>query len=214
MRISIKLKTSVFLAALLLLTVLVMSLLVLRGIQNNQRAQVEQFMAQQASTANTYLYQSLTAESNKVPETYLASKGAEFGRQLEQISGQTIELYDADGKAIYKNKSGVVSEGIGKTLAYALQRKTAYLVEDDALYYLAPLNVGNEQVGVVQFYYDLAANAVFYDQIKRLFEFIGAGTFLLSFILAYFYFNALSGSIIKLNQAVNRIRRAATIRPA
>ncbi|MDG0790696.1 HAMP domain-containing histidine kinase [Cohnella ginsengisoli] len=209
MRISIKLKTSVFLAALLLLTVLVMSLLVLRGIQNNQRAQVEQFMAQQASTANTYLYQSLTAESNKVPETYLASKGAEFGRQLEQISGQTIELYDADGKAIYKNKSGVVSEGIGKTLAYALQRKTAYLVEDDALYYLAPLNVGNEQVGVVQFYYDLAANAVFYDQIKRLFEFIGAGTFLLSFILAYFYFNALSGSIIKLNQAVNRIREGS-----
>ncbi|MFC3801893.1 sensor histidine kinase [Cohnella sp. GCM10012308] len=209
MRISIKLKTSAFLAALLLLTVIVLSLLVLQGIQKNQRAQVEQYLAQQASTANTYLYQSLTAEPNKVPETYLASKGAEFGKQLEWISGQTVELYDADGKAIYKNKSGAVSEGIGQTLSYALQQKTAYLVEGDSLYYLSPLNVGNEQVGVVQFYYDLAANDVFYHQIRQLFVFIGAGTFLLSFILAYFYFNALSGSIIKLNQTVNRIREGS-----
>ncbi|MFD2328355.1 ATP-binding protein [Cohnella sp. GCM10020058] len=209
MRISIKLKTSAFLAALLLLTVVVLSLLVLQGIQKNQRVQVEQYLAQQAATANTYLYQSLTAEPNKVPETFFASKGAEFGKQLEWISGQTVELYDADGKAIYKNKSGAVSEGIGQTLTYALQQKTAYLVEGDSLYYLSPLNVGNEQVGVVQFYYDLAANDVFYHQIRQLFVYIGAGTFLLSFILAYFYFNALSGSIIKLNQAVNRIREGS-----
>lgn len=209
MRISIKLKTSVFLAALLLLTVVVISLLVLRGIQSNQRTQVEQLLAQQASTANTYLYQSLTAESNKVPETYLASKGVEFGKKLEDISGQTVELYDQEGKAIYKNKTGAVSEGIARTLAFALKQKTAYLVEGDSLYYLAPLIVANEQVGVVQFYYDLAANDAFYHEIRQLFVYIGAGTFLLSFILAYFYFNALSGSIIKLNRTVNRIREGS-----
>lgn len=209
MRISIKLKTSIFLAVLLLLTVLILSVLVLKGIEKNQRAQVEQYLAQQASTANTYLYQSLLSESNKVPETFLASKGADFGKKLEGISGQTVELYDADGKAIYKNKSGVVSEGIGRTLAYALKQKTAYLVEGDSLYYLAPLRIGNEQVGVVQFYYDLAESAVFYREIRQLFVYIGAGTFLISFILAYFYFNALSGSIIKLNQAVTRIREGS-----
>lgn len=209
MRISIKLKTSVFLAVLLLLTVVVMSLLVLRGIQNNQRTQVEQLLAQQASTANTYLYQSLTAQSNKVPETFIASKGADFGKKLEDISGLTVELYDAEGKAIYKNKTGAVSEGISRTLAYALKQKTAYLVEGDSLYYLAPLIVANEQVGVVQFYYDLAANDAFYHEIRQLFVYIGAGTFLLSFILAYFYFNALSGSIIKLSRTVNRIREGS-----
>ncbi|CAI6039396.1 sensor histidine kinase [Cohnella sp. JJ-181] len=209
MRISIKIKTSVFLAALLLLTVIVMSLLVLQGIQKNQRAQVEQYLAQQASTANLYLLQSLMTGSIKVPETYLSSKGEEFAGQLEWISGQTVELYDLAGKALFKNRSGTLSDGIRRTLAFALDDKTAYLVEGNALYYLAPLRVGDEQVGVVQFYYDLAGNAVFYDQIKRLFVYIGAGTFFLSFILAYIYFNSLSGGIIKLNRAVNRIREGS-----
>ncbi|MEK0315385.1 sensor histidine kinase [Cohnella sp. 56] len=206
---SIKIKTSLFLAVLLLLTVVIMSLLVLQGIRKNQREQVEQYLAQQASTANIYLMQSLMAEPNKVPRTYLAAKGKAFAKQLEWMSGQTVELYDGAGDAIYKNKPGVLSDGIRRTLSFALKHKTAYLVEGQSLYYLAPLSVGDEQVGVVQFYYDLADNGAFYRQIRQLFVYIGAGTFMLSFLLAYFYFNSLSGGIIRLNRAVHRIREGS-----
>ena len=209
MRVSIKIKTSIFMAALLLLTVLVLSALVLKGIQNNQRTQLERNLAQEASTANTYLMQSLLTELNKSPKTFLASKGAAFSKNLEWISGQTIELYDRDGKAVYKNKNGVLSDGIRKTLAFALANKTAYLVEGDALYYLAPLRVGDEQIGVVQFYYDLSGQTAFYRQIRQLFIYIGAGIFFISFVLAYLYFHSITGGIVKLNRAVNRIREGS-----
>lgn len=206
MRISIKIKFSIFLAVLLLFTVFILSLLVLEGIKKNQQAQVEQYFAQQAATANVYFMQTLLAESNKVPRTFLESKGKDFAEDLEFISGQSVVLYDLQGNFVNENRSSAVSGSLAKTLAFALNNKTAYLVENDSLYYLTPLRTGKEQVGVVQFYYSLSENQAFYNQIKQLFMYIGAGVFFLSFILAYFYFNSFAGRIIKLNQTVDRIR--------
>ncbi|MFC4600335.1 sensor histidine kinase [Cohnella hongkongensis] len=206
MRISIKLKFSIFLAMLLLLTVFILSLLVLEGIKKNQQAQMEQYFAQQAATANIYFIQTLMGESHKVPQTFLASKGRDFAGQLELIIGQPIVLYDREGTVLHSNSALAASDGIRRTLDFALHNNTAYLVVDDSLYYLAPLRIGNEQAGVVQFYDSLTENQAFYNQIKQLFIYIGAGVFFLSFILAYFYFNSFASGIIKLNGAVDQIR--------
>ncbi len=213
MRISIKIKFSVFLAILLLLTVYILSLLVLEGIQKNQREQVEQFFEQQAATANQYLLQSLLAEQSKVPQTYLASRGAEFAKQLELISGQAVVLYDQEGQSLNRSISAPVSDSIRETLAYALRNQTTYLTENDSLYYMTPLRIGGEQVGVVQFYYSLTDNLAFYNRIKQLFVYIGAGVFLLSFMLAYVYFNRFAGAIIRLNETVDQIREGQFAAP-
>lgn len=213
MRISIKLKFSLFLAGLLLLTVFVLSLLVLQGIERNQYAQAEGLLAQQADTANVYFIQSIMEQSNKVPQTFLKTKGAEFGEDLELISGQPVVLYDGSGNVIGKRDEAPPSGSIKQTLAYALRNKTAYLVEGDSLYYLAPLRAGGEQVGVVQFYYSLRDHQAFYEEIKRLFLYIGAGVFVLSFLAAYLFFNSFARSIIKLNDTVGRIREGQFAKP-
>ncbi|WP_419874851.1 ATP-binding protein [Candidatus Pristimantibacillus sp. PTI5] len=190
----------------MLLTVFVLSLLVLEGIKKNQQIEVEQYLSQQATTANVYFIQTLMGESNKATQTFLASKGKEFAGQLELISGQSVVLYDQQGAIVNKNRSYITSDSIKKTLAFALKNKTAYLTAKDSLYYMTPLRTGNEQVGVVQFNYSLSKNLAFYNQIKQLFIYIGTGVFLLSFILAYFYFNSFASGIIRLNETVDRIR--------
>ncbi|WP_171056115.1 sensor histidine kinase [Paenibacillus sinopodophylli] len=206
MRISIKIKFSIFLAALLLLTVFVLSVLVLEGIKKNQQVEIEQYLAQQATTANVYFIQTLMSESNKVPQTFLALKGKEFAAQLELISGQSVVLYDQQGAIVNKERASMTSDGIKKTLAFALNNKTAFLTAEESLYYMTPLRTGNEQVGVVQFNYSLSNNLAFYNQIKQMFVYIGTGVFMLSFILAYFYFNSFATGIIRLNGTVDRIR--------
>ncbi|MCM3625797.1 HAMP domain-containing histidine kinase [Paenibacillus glycanilyticus] len=206
MRISIKLKFSVFLVFLLLLTVFILSLLVLEGIKKNQQAQLEQFFSQQAATANVYFIQTLMGESRKVPQTYLASNGRDFARQLELITGQSVVLYDQEGTVLSSDPPLAMSGGIRQTLDFALNNKTAYLIENDSLYYFAPLRIGDGQVGVIQFYYSLTDNLAFYNQIKLMFIYIGASVFILSFILAYFYFNSFASGIIKLNRIVDQIR--------
>lgn len=190
----------------MLLTVFVLSLLVLQGIQRNQRATYEQYFARQAETANVYFIQSVLAESNKAPAAYLASKGQRFAEQLALISGQPVVLYDRLGAVVSRNGPDRISEGLRQTLEIALGNKTAYWRDQDSLYYLTPLSVGNDQVGVVQFYYSLSDNHAFYNQIRQLFIYIGAGVFLLSFVLAYVYFNSFANSIIRLNRMVDSVR--------
>ncbi|MDR6550999.1 HAMP domain-containing sensor histidine kinase [Paenibacillus qinlingensis] len=206
MRISIKLKFSIFLVCLLLLTVFILSLLVLEGIKKNQQVELEQYFSQQAATANIYFLQSLMGESNKVPQTYLASKGRDFAKHLELITGLVVVLYDSEGTVLNTNSGLTMSDGIRQTLDLALLNKTAYLVEGESFYYFVPLTIGSVQVGVIQFYYSLIDNLAFYKQIKQLFIYIGASVFIISFILAYFYFNSFATGIIKLNGTINQIR--------
>ncbi len=206
MRISIKLKFSLFLAVLLLLVVAILSILVLRGIRDNQKDQYEQYLSQQAKTANTYLLQRILSEDNKLPEAFLKDKGQSFAEQLEAISGLSLVIYNINGELVSKKVTDTESENIKRTLQYALSNKTAYLTVKDALYYLTPLTIGKEQVGVVQFYYALSEQQTFYHNILRLFLYIGAGLFILSFLLGNFFFGSFAKGIIKLDQMVDQIK--------
>ena len=206
MKISIKVKFSIFLGVLLLLTVFILSLLVLRGIEANQQAQYEVYLAQQAQRANIYFMQTILSQANKVPQTFLAAKGEKFAEELELISGQPLALYDNEGTLVSRRIAHMDSADTRRTLEFALSNKTAYLVKGEALYYLTPLKVGNEQVGVVQFYYSLEGELQFYNRIRQLFVNIGGAVFFLSFILAYFYFNAFASGIIQLQKMVEGIR--------
>lgn len=206
MRISIKIKFSIFLASLLLLTVFILSLLVLRGIKSDQVKQYESYLAKQTETANVYFKQTILSESNKMPQVFLESKGTEFAKQLELLTGQPVVLYDTNGNIVSNKIDKTQSESIRQTLKYALENRTAYLVEQDESYYLSPLRIGNEQVGVVQFYYSLSGNINFYNQIKQMFITVGAGIFFFSFILAYLYFHSFAIGIIKLEKMVNQVR--------
>jgi signal transduction histidine kinase len=205
-RTSIRLKFSAFLAVLLLLTVLVLSLLVLRGIRVNQKAQYESYLAQQAQRANIYFIQTLLTEDNKVPQTFLETKGEEFAAELELITGQVLVLYDHEGKLVSRKIDHMESESIRETLAFALDDKTAYLTENDSIYYLTPLTIADEQVGVVQFHYSLSGETGFYNLIRQLFLTIGAAVFFLSFILGYLYFSSFANGIIRLEKMVGRVR--------
>lgn len=206
MRISIKIKFSVFLAALLLLTVAILSILVLDGIKKDQQVQYEVFLAQQARTANLYFIQLSLGESAVLPETFLASGGNELAKQLSKVSGQLTVLYDKDGKKTGESVANSKTGNVEKALSFALQNKIAYQVEGDSLYYLAPLTAGSEQVGVIQLYYSLEGNLAFYNYIRMLFVYIGAGVFIVSFMLGYFYFNSFANGILKLKNMADRIR--------
>ncbi|MDF2804674.1 MAG: hypothetical protein K0S61_4579 [Anaerocolumna sp.] len=178
---------------------------VLRGIKVNQQAQYELFLENQGKTANTFLLQNILSDSIKVPQTFLRTKGTDFAKQLELISGQQVVLYDIEGNSINKKLSMAETENIRTPLDFALDHKTSYMVEYDALYYFTPLIIGNDQVGVIQFYYSLSASMEFYNQIKSMFFYIGGMVFIGSFILAYFYFNYFANGIIKLLRTVDQI---------
>ena len=206
MRSGIKFKFSIFLAGLLLLTVVILSMFALNGIQKNQSAQYEQYLAQQAEMANIYFIQTILAQTNKSTQTFFAKEGVQFTTELELISAQTVVLYDRSGNMISQKKSQTESENIKKILGLALDGQTGYLTEGSKLYYFAPIKIGNEQIGVVRFNYSIAQYQKFYQQMRQLFIVVGLGVFLASFLLAYFYFGRFANGIIRLEKQVGLIR--------
>lgn len=207
MRISIRIKFSVFLALLLLLTVAVLSLLVLSGVKEDQRRNYEDFLAQQVRVANLHFTQSYFSESYINAEDFLNSRGKELADQLGMISNRLVVLYDMDGREVGSSIPSAGKVDIKDTIEFALDNKSAYQVEGDSLYYLAPLKIEGNQVGVIQLFYSLKPHKNFYNNIKYLFFAVGAFVFVLSFILGFTYFNTFSSGILKLKKNTDRIRK-------
>lgn len=206
MRISIKLKSGAVLAVLLSLTVLILSLLVLRGVQQNQLEQYEAFLAQQSQTANLFMRQQYLTGERVDLEGFLQHRGNSMAASLGSLIGLPVVLYDNTGKEVGSSLPVISPVGIKDALAYARQGKVAYLEVEDKLYYLAPITITYEQAGVVQFTYSLESNVLFYNNLKRLFEVIGALTLIVSFAVGYWYFNSVAGAVQKLQLAAEQIR--------
>lgn len=206
MRISIRLKFSIFLAVLLLLTVAILSLLVLDGIKGYQQAQYENLLAKEAGTANLFITQSSLTESAIKPDEFVTINGSKLVKQLTLISQSQVVLYDKQGKIIGSSISNILNENLDTTLSFALNGKTSYQREDDSLYYMAPITIGAEQIGVVQFYYSLKQDNEFYRHIQMLFVEIGVLVFALSFIIGYLYFSSFANGILKLKKIADKIR--------
>ncbi|MFC4304843.1 sensor histidine kinase [Cohnella boryungensis] len=206
--VSIKVKFSLFLALLLLLTVFVLSLLVLRGIKEQQQSRMEKELLQQTRIANLSIKQAYMISPPTEAQQFLRSRGQQFAMDLAVYSGLHVVLFNNDGKKVGDSLPLTPpSYDNSDALKYALKGKIAYQREDASVLYLSPIQGPGEQMGVIQFQYSLADDQRFYNTIAGLFVLTGAAVLGVSFILGYLYFWRAASSIVRLNRAAEQIRK-------
>lgn len=206
MKTSIRYKAVLFLALLLLLTLGVSSYLVLQGIAQNQRQNYEEGLAQQTQIANLYIRQDYAKTKDMTADNFLKNKGYELTRQVGQLTGTQVVIYNLEGQEIGNSSPGLKNADTVDSMQYALQGKTTYQVSGTSLYYLSAITIANKQVGVVQFYYSLEADYEFYNTIKSLFVSVGSIIFIITFILGYMYFGRMTNVIHSLKLAVENVK--------
>ncbi|WP_431089712.1 sensor histidine kinase [Paenibacillus sp. 8b26] len=215
MKISIKLKFSLFLAVLLILALGVLSYFVLQGVEKNQQTQTEVYLAQHVKTVNLRVKQTYYTGTRLEPQTFMKQRGRGLATELAGFTGLGVTLYDAQGlqvgTSIQDHPAVDQQSGVNAALAYALQNKIAYEVVGDTLLYLAPLQGPEEQMGVVQLQYSLKSSQSFLRTLQNLFLTTGIAVLLLSFIIGYLYFNRAAAAIGRLKKAAEDIRRAEYI---
>lgn len=212
MRVSIKLKFSVFLAALLILTVVVLSSLVLRGIERNQQTQIETILSQQTRLVNLNVRQSYYTESVRLEqEVFLQQNGRRLAQELASSTGLPIALYDMKGQQVGSSIMSEESADITATLNYALQNKIAYHEQGDTLLYIAPLDGPDGQMGAVRMQYPVQSYHEFYAHILQLFMWAGIAVVGLSFILGYLFYNRFAVAITRLKRSADSIREGLYI---
>ncbi|MNC09533.1 Alkaline phosphatase synthesis sensor protein PhoR [compost metagenome] len=212
MRISIKLKFSLFLAVLLILSISILSYFVLEGVGRNQQAQIESALAQHVKTVNLRVKQTYYTGTRLEPQAFMQQRGKALAAELAGFTGLQITLYDTEGLQVGTSLQG---EGAvqkpADALAYALQNKIAYQSSGDTMLYLAPLQGPEHQMGVVQLEYPLQDAQSFQRTLLNLFLTTGAAVLVLSFIGGYLYFNKAAAAIGRLKKAAESIRRAEYI---
>ncbi|WP_150272473.1 sensor histidine kinase [Paenibacillus tepidiphilus] len=215
MRFSIKLKFSLFLALLLTLALSVLSFLVLRGVERNQTAQTEIYLAQHVKTVNLRVKQTYYTGVRLEPQAFLQQRGGTLAAELAGFTGLEVTLYDAGGAqagtSVQEGAAPGRAPDMSAALAYALDGKIAYQRADRSLLYLAPLQGPDAQMGVVQLRYPLEREQSFQRTLLKLFLTTGAAVLVLSFLIGYLYFYRAAAAISRLKTAAESIRRAKYI---
>lgn len=206
MRISIKTKSNLFLAGLLLLTVSMLSFLVLKEVKKEQQKHYEDQLSQQAKVANIYIRQAYALESGLESRIFLKNNGEKIAKQLENLSGMQVILYDMNGDEIGNSFPLDSNNHVTNSVSYALKNKVAYEVNGDEIYYSSPVLDGENQIAVVEFIYLLNDNNEFINKILLIFLYIGGFVFLISFIIGSSYFNSMVHDILKLKGHIEAIK--------
>jgi two-component system phosphate regulon sensor histidine kinase PhoR len=206
MRISLRTKSNLFLAALLLLTVSVLSLLVLNEVKKEQQRHYESQLSQQAKVANLYIRQVYALDSDIEDKEFLKRKGAELARQVGMLSGMQVILYDMEGMEVGNSFPMNSNNDINTTVAYALKNKVAYEVYGEFVYYSAPISSSDRQIAVAKFIYPLTEDTNFIKNIIMIFVYIGSLVFIFSYIIGYGYFNSIVSDILKLKIHIDNIK--------
>ncbi|TJY42316.1 HAMP domain-containing histidine kinase [Cohnella pontilimi] len=203
---SIKIKYSLFLAVLLMLTVLVLSLFVLAGIRNHQRETAEQNLLQLTRSANLGIKQVYYESRTPEPSVFLRRNGRQLAMDLAVNAGLRVVLYGQDKEAVGDSMPLGLLPDSGGIVNIAAQGKIAYRKEGSALLYAAPIQGPGKQMGVILFQYPLAADLQFYGEIRNLFVWSGTVVTAVSFVLGYLFFGRSASSVIRLSRTAERIR--------
>lgn len=208
MNLSIKVKSSLFLAFLLIGTVLVLSLLILHGIKQDQRKQTEDMLNQQSKLANVYVKQIYFSQTSENPDVFFKRFGNEIAREIGIISSLHVTIYNSAGNIVGDSLplETKTTKDVKDTLMYALKGKTAYQEVDESISYFAPIYNAENQMGVVQFDYSLVKMNKFFNDIIKLFIKIGIIIVLVSFIIGYIFFDSIVTSILKLRKVTEEIK--------
>lgn len=202
MKNSIRMKLSVFLAALLIFTVFLLSALILGGIRKNQREDYEKYMKEQAKVANTYMNQ-IYMEGDVADKRIFLEENADYIlRELSSINSIYAGIYDMDKNVVSSNVSYADAKDL---LDHAAKGKIAYKLNYDHVEYMAPL-YHEDQIGVMHIRYSLKRDMEFYDRMKKMCINIGSAVFILSFALAYSYFSRMTKDIALVQMSTQSIK--------
>lgn len=208
LRFSLRWRFSIGLAAILILIVSTLSLFVLRGIEQDQKAKVESDLKQRSELASLRIRQSfLSSGMLDDVDGFLRRRGPELAGDLGNLlGGSQVMLYDKSGKEIGNSLPLSATPDVADIMDYAVQGKTVYQQTGDSLVYLSPIIWSVGQVGVVQFQYSLKSDQAFYSSIQTSLRNIGLLALALSFLIGFLYVQRVVTSLRKLRAAADQIR--------
>ncbi len=207
MRISIKVKWTIFIILLLILNLLIISFFMLKGIEKNQKDSYEAFLKDNSKTANLYIRERFLSSNEKNFEKFYIENGEDIVFDLQRILDVYSALYDKKGKTIGSIQNDINNKKKRKIMESALNNKIVYKKNKDKIVYLAPIYDFEKQIGVLELEYYTEKESLFYKQIKKLFLEVGIAAIVSTYLLAHLYFSKVVRKIIFLKKSLKEVEK-------
>ncbi|WP_158082207.1 sensor histidine kinase [Paenibacillus ferrarius] len=204
---SLKGKFSLFIAALLICTIGLLSGFILKGVSGYQREQLEQEMAKRTEAAAARITQQYVTGTRVDSRTFIQLQGPNLAMELGATTGIRVTLYDNDGLKSGDSMPMAADVNAADALQLALRNNIAYVTEGDTLDYFAPLQGPDELIGVIHFQTSLSAQHAFYRHIVILLLVVGLSVLAVGLAIGLFYMNRQASAITKLKLSTDRIRQ-------
>ncbi|ANF97285.1 sensor histidine kinase [Paenibacillus bovis] len=184
---SLRWKFPLFLGALLVFTIVILSTLVLSGIRANQQKQTEYQLQYQSQNMEMRIHQEYLTGKRLTPEEFMKLRGSELAVDLGLSSNMRVILYDARGQLVGDSLPLARRTDVTSALHYALQDKTAYITQGSSILYLAPMHGPDGLLGAVQLHLSILEQQTFYRSTLLLCIWTGAVVLVLSFVIGWIY---------------------------
>jgi len=184
---SLRWKFPLFLGALLVFTIVILSTLVLSGIRANQQKQTEYQLQYQSQNMEMRIRQEYLTGTRLTPEQFMKRRGSELAVDLGLSGNMRVILYDAHGQLVGDSLPLARRTDVTSALHYALQGKTAYITQGSSILYLAPVQGPDGLLGAVQLHLSILEQQTFYHNTLLLCIWTGAVVLLLSFVIGWIY---------------------------
>ncbi|WP_066496614.1 sensor histidine kinase [Abyssisolibacter fermentans] len=207
MKISIKVKLTVFLILLLIFNLIIISIFTLNGVKENQKESYEIFLKDNSKTANLYIREKFLVTKSKDFEKFYIENASKISLELARMLDLKTVLYDNNGNVISNIQNLIDNNDNTKLLSKALENNIVYQKEGDRIIYAAPVYDLEKQIGVLKFEYSIKKQRIFYEDIRKLFLKVGLVSIIVTFILARLYFIDIVKSIIILKESIKNVEK-------
>jgi signal transduction histidine kinase len=198
---SIKIKWTLVVVSLLLISILFTGYFVLDGLSENQQSYYIDNLQSKSKDINLYIRESFISSDYDDFKDYYLIEGEKIAYNLKRVINMPVELLDNHGQLISNGENIKEIEDID-TMSIAINGNPVYEKSGRSIVYLAPIYDFNEQIGICRIHYNSEKEDMLYEDVKKLFIKIGFISISLVSILGMLYFSKIANIILNLKTFV------------
>gem|GEM_PF-5572407 len=157
---SIKIKWTLFIVLLLIVTIAFTGFFMLKGVLANQKAYYEELLRENSKIANLYIRETYISSDSDNFEEFYVREAENLVLNLKRIIHLPIAMYDMEGQILFSGGNISVDRQPPNIMIDALKDQCVYEEYGNEIVYLAPIYDFDKQIGVIKITYSAERESI------------------------------------------------------
>lgn len=205
MRLSIKIKWTIFITLLLAVSIFCTGFAMLKGVKTNQKSYYENLLLENSKIANLYIRENYESSDYDDFSLFYKKESDHLAITLNKMFHMPLILYDVEGKVLSSGENIIYDSKPLDIMKEAMEDKIIYEKLDDKIIFLAPVYDYDAQIGILRITYSTERENQLYGRLRVLFFKVGLLFISIAGSIGIYYFSKITKNISNLKRQVGLI---------